>query len=281
MPWLPGAPGLAQWDSAKDKWELYDITKDFSQAERSGREGAEAAGAAAEDCSTSRPKANQVYPLGAGIWLRLHPEDRIKTPYTSWQFDATTTRMPEFTAPGLGRESSTVTIDAEFGDNASGVLYALGGSGGGLTLYMDKGQLVYEYNMMIIERYIARSADKLPAGKHRIEVTTTLASAKPLSPAEVVLKVDGQEVARTTVKRTVPGGVHRERDLRCRRRSRLAGLARLLRPAAVQVRRQDRCCASVPELTPCRIPRNSVRVTAALLPSMPMWVGSGVLLGRW
>ena len=203
VPWLPGAPGLAQWDSAKDKWELYDITKDFSQA---------------TDLSTKDPRrlaqlqktfdaqaiANQVYPLGAGIWLRLHPEDRIKTPYSSWNFDATTTRMPEFTAPGLGRESNTVTIDAEFGDNASGVLYALGGSGGGLALYMDKGQLVYEYNMMIIERSIARSADKLPAGKHRIEVTTRLASAQPLAPAEVVLKVDGQEVARTTVKRTVP-----------------------------------------------------------------------------
>jgi hypothetical protein len=81
----------------------------------------------------------------------------------------------------------------------------LGGAGGGLVLYMDKGQLVYEYNMMIIERYIARSANKIPAGKHRIEVTTTLASAQPLAPADVVLRVDGQEVARTTVKRTVPG----------------------------------------------------------------------------
>jgi arylsulfatase len=149
-------------------------------------------------------KANKVYPLGAGIYLRLHPEDRIKTPYTSWQFDATTTRMPEFTAPGLGRESSAVTIETEFGDNASGVLYALGGSGGGLTLYMDKGHLVYEYNMMIIERYIARSESKLPAGKRRIEVTTLFESSMPLSPAEVVLKVDGQEVARTTVTRTVP-----------------------------------------------------------------------------
>ena len=84
------------------------------------------------------------------------------------------------------------------------MLYALGGSGGGVTLFMDKGQLVYEYNMMIIERYIARSANRIPAGKQRIEVTTTMASAQPLSPAEVVLKVDGQEVARTTVKRTVP-----------------------------------------------------------------------------
>ncbi len=203
VPWLPGAPGLAEWDSAKDKWELYDITKDFSEATDLAAKDPKRL-AQLQKIFDQQAIANQVYPLGAGIWLRMHPEDRIKTPYTSWQFDATTTRMPEFTAPGLGRENSTVTIDAEFGDKASGVLYALGGSGGGLSLYMDKGQLVYEYNMMIIERSIARSAALVPAGKHRIEVTTALASAKPRSPAEVVLKVDGQEVARTTVKRTVP-----------------------------------------------------------------------------
>ena len=56
---------------------------------------------------------------------------------------------------------------------ATGVLYALGGASGGLTLYMDDGQLVYEYNMMIIERYIGRSKEKLAAGKHKIEVDTT------------------------------------------------------------------------------------------------------------
>ena len=119
-------------------------------------------------------------------------------------FDQTTTRMPEFTAPGLGRESSHVAIDAEFGDNASGVLYAMGGASGGLSLFMDGGQLVYEYNMMIIERYTARSAQKIAAGRHRIEVETTFKDKRPLSPAVVVLKVDGVEVARTTVQRTVP-----------------------------------------------------------------------------
>ncbi len=203
VPWLSGAPGLAAWDSAKDKWELYNLNADFSEA---------------DDLATREPQrlaqlqktfdqqalANKVYPLGAGIWLRLHPEDRIKSPFTSWQFDATTTRMPEFTAPGLGRESNTVSIDAELKEYSSGVLYALGGSGGGLSLYLDQGQLVYEYNMMIIERYTARSINKIPAGRHRIDVITSLANAQPLSPALVVLKVDGQEVARTTVKRTVP-----------------------------------------------------------------------------
>ena len=195
--------GLAAWDSAKDKWELYHLTKDFSEAtDLAGQEPERLADL--QKVFDEEAKANKVYPLGAGIWLRLHPEDRIKSPYTSWRFDATTTRMPEFSAPGLGRENSTVTIDAELGENASGVLYALGGAGGGLTLYMDKGDLVYEYNMMIIERYTARSVSKIAAGKRRIEVTTQLESPKPLSPADVVLKVDGQEVARTTVKRTVP-----------------------------------------------------------------------------
>ena len=147
-------------------------------------------------------KDNKAFPIGAGNWLRLHPEDRIKSPYTRWEFDAATTRMPEFTAPGLGRESSLVTIDANLGENASGVLYALGGSSGGVSLFMDNGRLAYEYNMLIIERTTARSREKLAPGKHRIVVDTTI--EKPGGPAEVVVKVDGQEAIRTTVKRTVP-----------------------------------------------------------------------------
>jgi arylsulfatase len=110
--------------------------------------------------------------------------------------------MPEFTAPGLGRQSNHVSIDAELGEGATGVLYALGGFSGGVTLYMDKGELVYEYNMMEIERYSVRASEKIAAGKRRIEVDTTI--ARPGAAAEVVLSVDGKEVARTTVKRTVP-----------------------------------------------------------------------------
>ena len=185
----------------KDRWELYDLANDYSQAnDLAGKEPARLA--ALQKAFDAEARENKVYPLGAGIWLRLHPEDRIKTPYTSWTFDASTVRMPEFTAPGIGRESNKVMIDAEVGPNASGVLYALGGASGGVTLYMDKGQLVYEYNMMIIERTIVRTKGALPPGKRRIEVNTVI--AKPGAAADVVLSVDGKEVARATVKRTVP-----------------------------------------------------------------------------
>lgn len=200
-PWLGVSPGLATWDPNKDVWELYNLDDDFSQANNLAAQEPQRL-EAMKALFVEEAKANDAFPIGAGIWLRIHPEDRIKTPYTSWQFDTTTTRMPEFTAPGLGRESNHVTIDAEFGENASGVLYALGGASGGVTLYMDQGHLVYEYNMMIIERYGVGTADKLTPGRHRIEVDTTI--AKPGAPAEIVLSVDGQEVARTTVARTVP-----------------------------------------------------------------------------
>jgi arylsulfatase A-like enzyme len=200
-PWLTVSPGLATWDSNKDVWELYDLSNDFSQARNIADREPERL-TKMKELFLTEAKENKVFPIGGALWTRLHPEDRVATPYRSWRFDSTTTRMPEFTAPGLGRESNRVTIDAELGENASGVLYALGGASGGLTLYMDKGELVYEYNMMIIERYTARSENKLPAGTHRIEVDTTI--AKPGAPADVVLMVDGKEVARTTVKRTVP-----------------------------------------------------------------------------
>ena len=100
----------------------------------------------------------------------------------------------EYKVPG----GKLVVVDLDVRD---GVLYAVGGAGGGLSVYMRDGELVYEYNMMIIENYQARTAE-FAAGRHAIEISTSI--PKHGGPAEVVIKVDGNEAARTTVKRTVP-----------------------------------------------------------------------------
>ena len=92
-------------------------------------------------------------------------------------------------------------IDAEFGESANGVLYAVGGSGGGLSVYMEDGRLVYEYNMMIIENYKAQT-EKIPAGKLQIVIETKI--EKPAGPGDVVITINGKPAARTTVERTVP-----------------------------------------------------------------------------
>ena len=56
--------------------------------------------------------------------------------------------------------------------------------------------------MLILQRTDIRATAPIAAGRHRIEVETTI--AKPGAPAEVVLRVDGVEVGRGTVPLTVP-----------------------------------------------------------------------------
>jgi arylsulfatase len=203
IPWNTpaSAPRIANWDSATDQWELYDLSKDFSQVNDLAKENPAKLEQMKKDFLVLA-EDNKDFPIGAGNWLRLHPEDRVATPYTSWTFNKNTRRMPEFTAPGLGRQSNRVDIDLTMPERANGVLYALGGAGGGVTLYMDKGALVYLYNMMIIEQYTVRSSQPLPAGKHTISIVTRIEG--PGKAGTVSLQVDGREVGGAVLARTVP-----------------------------------------------------------------------------
>jgi len=204
IPWVNAQKGLGDWDSAQDVWELYDLREDFSQANNLAEAEPERL-AAMKGLFLTEAMDNKVFPIGAGIWLRLHPEDVLTSPYKSWTFDSSTSRMPEFSAPPIGKRSNHVRIEAEFDAKASGVLYALGGTGGGLSCYMDDGYLCFEYNLMILYRSLARSKERLSAGRHTIDVHTRLEAEKPGSPAEIILSVDGNEVARTSTQMTVPG----------------------------------------------------------------------------
>ena len=202
-PWNTPAslPRIASWDSAADEWELYNLSEDFSQADNLAAEHPEKlVELKAEFLRVA--EANKDFPIGAGNWLRLHPEDRVKTPYESWTFTQATRRMPEFTAPGLGRQSTVVELDIDVGEKTSGVVYALGGSGGGLCLFMEEGRLGYLYNMMIIEQYAGRSPSPLSPGRHSVTVTTTI--EKTGQQGMVRVAVDGTESFHVPLARTVP-----------------------------------------------------------------------------
>ncbi len=202
-PWDPaGNPArMKGWNSENDVWELYNLTNDFSQANDLAAVQPQRLEKMKQDFLAAA-KDNKDLPIGGAIWTRIHPEDVVATKYTSWTFGPNTRRMPEFTAPGLGKKNNRVEIELELGDKSSGVLYALGGASGGLTCYMEEGFLCYEYNLMVIERYQFRSKAPVAAGKHTIVIDTSL--PKPGAALTVAISVDGDEVAKMTTRRSVP-----------------------------------------------------------------------------
>ena len=207
VPWMPGLPpGIKDWNPDNDKWELYNLSDDWSQADDLGGQ-MPAKLNDLKDIFLSEFTKNKGLPVGGGLWVPiLHPELRVAPPYTSWTFPGAITRIPEFAAPALGNKPNIVAVDADVPENASGVIYALGGFSGGLALYVKDGVLSYEYNLFEITRTHIKAKDKLPAGKLKIEVETTYVQPKPAGPLKIVLKVNGREVASGVVPVSAPVG---------------------------------------------------------------------------
>ena len=204
-PWIPGIPQeILEWTPGKDKWELYNLNEDWSQAS----DLADKMPAKLKDMKEMflvEFTKNRGLPVGGGLWVPVfHPELRAAPPYTSWTFPGAITRMPEFTAPSLGNKPNIVTVDAEIPANASGVIYALGGFSGGLTCYVKDGVLCYEYNLFEIVRTDIKAKDKLPTGKVKIEVETSYVEPRPAGPLKIVLKVNGREAASGVVPISAP-----------------------------------------------------------------------------
>jgi arylsulfatase len=204
-PWVPGVPeGILEWTPDQDTWELYHLDQDWTQANDLAAEHPEKLAQLKETFAIEAAR-NSVYPIGAGLWVPVfHPEMRISTPYREWTFTGDIVRMPEFCAPALGNRANSVVIDADLPDGASGVLYALGGAGGGLTCFMDEGYLCYEYNCFILMRTKVRSGQPVPGGRVIFEIETVYAEARPGGPLDITLKVDDEVVASGQVPVSVP-----------------------------------------------------------------------------
>ena len=204
-PWVPGTPpGIREWTPDKDRWELYNLEEDWTQANDLAAKMPEKL-ADMKDMFLIEAARNNVLPIGGGLWVPvIHPELRISPPYEEWTFSGDITRMPEFCAPALGNKDNVVTIDADVPANANGVLYALGAFSGGLTCYVEDGTLCYEYNLFEIQRTNFHSTDQIPTGKVKIEVETAYAERKPGGPLNVTMKVNGKLIAEGRVPVSAP-----------------------------------------------------------------------------
>lgn len=205
LPWVPGQPpGIATWTPDNDTWELYHLDEDWSQAHDLAAEQPEKLAQMREMFMVEAAR-NEVLPVGGGLWVPVyHPELRIAPPYREWEFSGDTVRMPEFCAPALGNKNNVVTIDVDIPANANGVLYALGAAAGGLTVYLDEGQLCYEYNLFILQRTKIRSEGKVPPGRATITVITQYTDPRPAGPLDITIARDGEPIARGQVPISAP-----------------------------------------------------------------------------
>ncbi len=203
-PWVGGIPkGAKDWSPEKDKWELYNLNEDWSQADDLAGKMPEKL-AQMKDLFLLESTKNKNLPIGGGLWATalFHPEDAPASPYNEWTFDGASTGMPESAAPKLGKVNSLVSTEVDVPENANGVLYALAGFSGGITCYVKDSLLSYEFNLFEIERTKIRAKEKLPKGKVKIEVESKLVD-RIGGPMDVVLKVDGKTVAQGRVPRAM------------------------------------------------------------------------------
>jgi len=199
-PWVSGIPkGIKEWSPLTDKWELYNIDEDWSQAnDLAARNPQKLEEMKALFIDESRKYKNM--PIGGGLWSTaiFHPEDAPAPTLTEWTFDAPITLMPESAAPKLGKVSSLVSMEVDVPKKANGVLYALAGFSGGITCYIKDGYLHYEFNLFEVQRTKIKSKDKLPVGKAMIEVESKLVD-KIGGPMDVVMRVNGKVVGQSRV----------------------------------------------------------------------------------
>ena len=147
-------------------------------------------------------EANKVLPIGGALYAVLNPHEMKRSTNTEWTLFEGMTRIPESEAPNVRNGNLRAEIEAEVPKGVNGVLFAMGGYAGGVSLYALDGDLYYEYSALLLKRDKIK-VGALPAGEVKIayEMKTPM---QPAAPAELTFWINGKQAAKGTVQRTVP-----------------------------------------------------------------------------
>jgi hypothetical protein len=105
-----------------------------------------------------------VLPIGGGLLGPLNPQEMKRSTNTEWTLFEGMTRIPESQAPNVRNGNVRAEIEAEVPENANGVIFALGGYAGGVSLYTLGRRAVLRVQRLLLKRDKI-TVGKLPAGK--------------------------------------------------------------------------------------------------------------------
>jgi len=201
--------GLLAWTNTPatappPPWELYDLTRDYSEANNLAN--AEPARLEALKKTFDAVAArNKVFPIDPRIAARVHPNPPPPGGRDFYTFFPGATHLFDATAPGTRNRSHTLTAFVEIpAGGADGVLVADGGNASGYTLYIKNGRPAYTYNYFRREITTVAAPEPLPSGGARIDLRFAYEGGGEGKGATVTLSVNGQTVGEAHLARTVP-----------------------------------------------------------------------------
>jgi len=197
-------------------WELYDLTKDWTQAEDVAAKYPERV-KQMKKLFLKEARKHQVLPLDASVAARIvAPRPNITAGRTEFVYTRPQVGIPQGDSPFLLDSSYRITAEFEVPPGgAEGMLLTSGGRFAGYGLYLLKGRPVFLWNLIDLKRVRWEGPATLSPGKHSVEFdfkydglgvgTLAFNNLSGLGRGGTgTLKVDGKPVATHKMDRTLP-----------------------------------------------------------------------------
>ena len=204
IPWLMVAnPPLKD-----DVWELYNVDKDFSEADNLAASLPEKL-KQLQEVFLQEAIRNHVLPIDDRRSERFNPAlagrpDLMGERKSLTVYDGMTGMM-ENAFINVKGVHHTITAEIEVSDaNASGVIIAQAGYFGGWTLYLKNGRVHHEYNWFALERTNIAAPSALGPGKHTIVYEFIPDEAKPGTGGKSIITIDGKKAVEGHIPKTQP-----------------------------------------------------------------------------
>jgi arylsulfatase len=198
------------------KWELYDLTKDWTQANDLAASNP-AKLKEMQEIFLQEATKYQVFPLDNSLASRMvAPRPSLAAGRNAFVYRRPLTGIPMGDAPQLLGTSYRIRAEIEVPQGGGeGMLVTQGGRFGGWGFYLLKGKPVYVWNLLDLKRVRWEGAEALAPGKHVLEFEfkydglgfATLAfnnTGGVGRSGSGMLKVDGKVVATQKMERTIP-----------------------------------------------------------------------------
>jgi hypothetical protein len=202
--------GAVRFDPAHNRsiWELYDGSKDFSQAHDLSKEMPEKLHELQRLRLIEATKYNAI-PIDDRTGERLNAEIAGRPQLVTGDtqvFYSGMKRLTENGALSIKNRSFSVTAEVVVADDGrvSGTLIAQGGAIGGWSLYTKDSKAKFVYNLFGVQVFTTEAEAALSAGKQQVRAEFAYAGGGLAKGGDVTLYYDGDKVGEGTVGATQP-----------------------------------------------------------------------------